>query len=190
MIPARSSDHGAAFLDVVTQGFFDIDILAGLTGKHGGDGMPVIRRADDHGINIFLLQQFSEVFIGTSSGARPLLGRSRVDIVHIADRAELHVGNITHQFSYVSTSAAAANQPDAECIVAAGMDAVVATVPAACITPLINSRRFICGKSPPAARWEEADGTRCGRSPHCGTCARILRRYKHRRSGWYRASSS
>ena len=46
LVPAGDFDHAPAFADVVADRLFDIDVLAGLHGPDGGQGVPVVRRGD------------------------------------------------------------------------------------------------------------------------------------------------
>ena len=65
-----------AFPHIVRDGLFHIDILAGLDGPDGGERVPVIRRGDRNGIDLFALQQLANVgvalhFDGPFSSAAP-----------------------------------------------------------------------------------------------------------------------
>jgi hypothetical protein len=58
--------------------------------------MPVVGRGNEHGVNIFLFQQPPEIFVGTSTRASALLGRSHVGVVPVRDRGKLHVRGLSH----------------------------------------------------------------------------------------------
>jgi hypothetical protein len=46
-------DHGPAFFDGVTQWFFAIDMLSGLAGVDGNNGVPMVGGADAYGVDVF-----------------------------------------------------------------------------------------------------------------------------------------
>src|SRR6185437_3316339 len=60
---AGGFDHQITFTDTICERFFNIYILTCLAGGNEGQAMPVIRRSNDHRINIPVLQKFSEIFI-------------------------------------------------------------------------------------------------------------------------------
>ncbi len=51
------------FPDIVRDGFLHIYILSGLAGPDGHQGMPVIGRSDNDGIDIFIIQQMADIGI-------------------------------------------------------------------------------------------------------------------------------
>lgn len=73
---AGGADHGAAFVDGVGDGFFDVDVGAGFDGIDGGEGVPVVRRGDDGDVGAFLLEEFAVVLVDAG-----LIGRDFVDFV-------------------------------------------------------------------------------------------------------------
>src|SRR5947209_14186956 len=50
---AGSSDHRAAFTDVVGQRFLDVYVFAGLACEDGGTRVPVVRGGDQDGVDVF-----------------------------------------------------------------------------------------------------------------------------------------
>ena len=57
-------DHGAAFGDREGEGLFAVDILAGAGGLDGGDGVPVVGKGDEDGVDIGRSEDVAEVFVG------------------------------------------------------------------------------------------------------------------------------
>ena len=57
-------DHGAAFGDREGAGFFAVDIPAGADGLDGGDGVPVVGKGDEDGVDIGASEDVAEVFVG------------------------------------------------------------------------------------------------------------------------------
>ena len=93
IVLAGGLDHAAALDEIVRDGLLDVDMLAGLTGPDGGQGVPVVRRGDADGVDVAVLEDAAEVF---DDLRRPLL--SRVDdlqgvvggvFIRIADGGDL-----------------------------------------------------------------------------------------------------
>ena len=57
----RGLDDLAALPSTVRDGLLNVDILAGLAGPYRQQGMPVVRRRDDHGIHVLALQDPSRI---------------------------------------------------------------------------------------------------------------------------------
>ena len=85
--------HGLAFEEGVRDRLFAVDVRPGLHGGDGRQGMPVIRRADQHHIEVLRLEHVAEVM----KQLRPLLlpagnfvrGELKILLVHIAQRHHL-----------------------------------------------------------------------------------------------------
>ena len=105
--------HGTPFADGIGEGLLDEDVLAGLAGMNGGQRVPVIGRGHHHGIEIFALQELSEIVELLGLVALRLLdGRGcgfEMRLVEIADRGGNHVG-MAHEF--VEARSALAAQAD------------------------------------------------------------------------------
>jgi hypothetical protein len=57
-------EHFSTFPDIVRTGFFDVNVLAGLTGPYSGEGVPVVGRGNNYRIYIFVVERSSKVIIG------------------------------------------------------------------------------------------------------------------------------
>ena len=68
VIFAGGGDHLAAFPNAVAYGLFDIDMLAGLTGPDGHEGVPVVWGGDDKGVDVFAVEDFANVGIALDVG--------------------------------------------------------------------------------------------------------------------------
>ena len=55
-VPAHRIDQGPAFGDADGEGLFGVDILAGLAGLDAWQHAAVVGRADDHRVEILLVQ--------------------------------------------------------------------------------------------------------------------------------------
>ena len=101
VVVARRLHHRARFGDRQRQRLFAIDVLASASGEDRGDGVPVIRRADDDGVDIAAIQQFAEIDVcgATAIGAglaflgvgtmHALDGVLAANAVHVADGDDL-----------------------------------------------------------------------------------------------------
>ena len=86
-------DHRLPFEDVVAVGLLDVDVLAGLAGVDRRQGVPVVGRADDEGIERFVFQCLAKVLDGDRAACRsfPRPGAIResqhgsIEIAHIAN---------------------------------------------------------------------------------------------------------
>ena len=64
---ARRLGHGAGLVHRAGQRLLAIDVLAHLDGRHRHDGVGVVRRAHDHGVDVLLLvQHLAEVLVASS----------------------------------------------------------------------------------------------------------------------------
>ena len=57
-------DQLASFPDIVGNGFFDINIFAGLDAPDRGQGMPMVGGCDGDDVDIFVLKQFADICEG------------------------------------------------------------------------------------------------------------------------------
>ena len=63
VLPGRVH-HRSPFDDVVRQRLFGVHVLAGGAGGNEDVGMPVVRRADDDGVDVFAVDNLAEVLNG------------------------------------------------------------------------------------------------------------------------------
>ena len=61
---------GLAFGEEVSDGFFAIDVFAGAEGAEGGEGVPVVGCAHDHGIDVLPLGDFAKIIDGVDAFER------------------------------------------------------------------------------------------------------------------------
>ena len=82
--------HLARFPNRAHEGFLHVDVLAPLHAPHGRRGVHVIRRRDNHGVDVlgFLVEHLAEVAIG--GGVRERLERlGGAPVVHVAQRDDV-----------------------------------------------------------------------------------------------------
>ena len=60
-MPPGGFYHGAAFGHAMADRFFAIDVLASLGRGDAGEGVPMIRRGDDDGIDVLAREQFPKI---------------------------------------------------------------------------------------------------------------------------------
>jgi hypothetical protein len=92
-------DEWRAFFNRMSDGLFDIDILARVDGVGGHLGVPVVRAANDDGVNILVIEQCTVIAILFGVG-RVLDGIAHARRIHIANGGEGHVRillGVSHQ---------------------------------------------------------------------------------------------
>ena len=98
IVPACCLHHEAALTDVVGDGLFHVDILAGFTAENGSGSMPMEGGGDDDRVHRLVVQNPPDVLLHL--GAFPLgflrdleSGPHHV-LVHVADVGQIHVGHL------------------------------------------------------------------------------------------------
>ena len=61
VVPRRRLDHLAAFPHRVRRGLLDVDVLAGLERPDGGERVPVVRRGDDDGVDVLVVEHAPQI---------------------------------------------------------------------------------------------------------------------------------
>ena len=119
LVPARRVQHGLTLADVDGGGLLDVHVSARLKRGDRGEGMPVIRSADDDDIQVFFGEHFPVITVGTRRFARllPLADQLRGAFEHpginVADRDHID-GRYLHQPEHVAFAIPArADQADA-----------------------------------------------------------------------------
>lgn len=103
LVVADRLHDGDGFLDVVGEGFFAVDVLAGAEGGDGDDGVPVIRGGDADRVDVLAGDDFAEVCgIGAALPCGVLAGRivffdlapgvAAAGCIDIADGHDLNAG--------------------------------------------------------------------------------------------------
>ena len=73
VVLSRGANHLATFPESMGAGFLDIDVLTGLTGPDGHQGVPVVRSRDGDGVNRLILEELADISKGLRFGlATPL----------------------------------------------------------------------------------------------------------------------
>jgi hypothetical protein len=116
----------------VGQRLLAIDVLAGAGGEDAGDGVPVVRRGDDDGIDVFALEEIAEVGVrltalelalallgGVVVGGH-LLGGVAALGDHVADGHDLDVWGAEEAAQVAAAHGADADEPEGEAVVRGG----------------------------------------------------------------------
>ena len=82
---ARGVEHPLTLAEDMCQGFLDVDVLAGGARHHRHQGVPVVWRRDDHGVDVWSVEHPAEVVEGRRPVAR---GRDAVVPPFIRDLAD------------------------------------------------------------------------------------------------------
>ncbi len=64
LVLVACGDEELAFVRVVAAGLFHVDVFAGFETEDGHGGVPVIRRGDGDGVDVFGGECLAEVFLG------------------------------------------------------------------------------------------------------------------------------
>jgi hypothetical protein len=84
---SRRLDHGAAFLDRVADGLFDIYMSSGLDCRDHDQWMPMVGCGYDANLRLLLVQEFSKILVllwlVTGPFADVLYGRRYLTLVHV-----------------------------------------------------------------------------------------------------------
>ena len=111
--PGRG-DHGPALADVVGDGLLAVDVLLGHAGEDERDGVPVIGRADDDGVNVFPIEDRAKVDARLRLLAGlPLdpLGRPvGVPLIDVGEGGDRDLGSLHEDVEVVGSLSAAADE--------------------------------------------------------------------------------
>src|SRR5262249_19430986 len=119
LVLPRRLHNGAALADVVRQRLLYVDVLARLAGQDRGNGVPVVRRGDDHRVHVLAVEHLAEVAVRLAARAGPLPGLGRVRLVDVAHGHERDVRDRARQSRHGQAARAAADQPDVYALVGA-----------------------------------------------------------------------
>lgn len=96
---ALGGDEQRTLGGIVAAGLFDVDVLAGLQPVDGHGRVPVVGRGDGDGVDIFLVEDATEVFVCRGRAAHGLLrvgGEFRegvaVDVADVSDMRSILIG--------------------------------------------------------------------------------------------------
>ena len=87
--PVRADHAGLFHAD--RQGLLAVDVQIAVQGPVGDEGVGVVGRADDHGVEVFLLQALPPIDVGLGLG-EPFQGVGEPLLVHVAEGHDVLVG--------------------------------------------------------------------------------------------------
>ena len=89
---ARRGEHGLSFHDVHANRLLDIDIRPGFDRGHHCERMPMVRRADEHDVQVFFFEHLPIIAVGAWPFFRSLPARYGLGgfcqhlFIHVAER--------------------------------------------------------------------------------------------------------
>ena len=109
--------HGAPFLDAFGERFLDIDIFAGLAGQNRRQRMPMVRRRDQHHIDVLAVEDAPKVLYGVrlfaAFGLANLDPFGNLRLIDITDHGAIDLWIEEKTFQIAAPHAAAADQAEA-----------------------------------------------------------------------------
>ena len=105
-------------------GLFDVDVLARRAGHDGRQRVPVVRRRDDHRVDVLVVQQLTEILVALGAGAavglRPLDAR----LVDVGNGHQLRFFDLFEVGDVPQPDQAAADEADLDAVVGAQYAAI------------------------------------------------------------------
>jgi hypothetical protein len=117
VVAAGGFDHAAAFVNGDRQRLFAINVFAGVAGGNGLNCVPVVRRGDDHGIEISPLEQLAEVAIGLSLASELFVGPGQIRLEDVAQRDDVHIAVFEKRVEQLRAAVAHADETEADAFV-------------------------------------------------------------------------
>src|SRR6266480_5432918 len=119
VMATRRFDHRPSVLNIMGEWFFHINVLPRLAGEHRGNGVPVVGRGDEHGVDVLSFEQPAKIFVCYRGGSGPLLGPGQMRRIQIAHGHEFEIGHVAHQLRVEHAAPAATDKPEAHPLVRA-----------------------------------------------------------------------
>ncbi len=120
---ARGLYRAPSFADVVTGRFFHIHVFSGLAGPDGGKNVPVIRRGNGHCVDIFVVEDFSQIAVGLGRRTLELLeialAASDLLLIDVADGRHAAAAGLREIQHVIAPTAAQSDHGDVDAIVRA-----------------------------------------------------------------------
>jgi hypothetical protein len=112
-------EDAPAFLRLVSQRLFNVNVLAGRHGVDRHRHVPVIGRGDEHGVHVFVAQELVIIAVGRRLGIGEFLRLLQVRFVDVAQRHHARVRHLGERLHQVPAAASCADQADVEPLVGA-----------------------------------------------------------------------
>ena len=116
-VPACGLHHRAALADDERQRLLDVHVLPRLARVDCLEGVPIIRRADDHGVEVLQVEQ--PAIVGEAGWRTTGLPYREVDVrlVDVAHGDDLRVGVRKERVEHLVAAVPQADEPEADAIV-------------------------------------------------------------------------
>ena len=108
----RGGDHRLALLDGAAGRLFDVHVLAAFGGVDRLDRVPVVRRGDHDGVDVFALEDVAVIVIGLHARPGGFQGVGQTLLVDIAHRGDINLSLITAPYHIAEV--APAHAPDTD----------------------------------------------------------------------------
>ena len=108
LVPSRGGDHEFALARVVRGGLLDIDMFAGGAGEDGRGRVPVIRRGDEEGIHVLVVQDAPKILHAPGrfrSSEVGLLRARQARLVNVGQIGDLDVGDLLERLHMIEAAA-------------------------------------------------------------------------------------
>jgi hypothetical protein len=112
----RSFDHGESVFDVVRHGFFAVDIFTGGAGVDKDSAMLVVGDRNDHGVDIFAVEDFFVIARDWNLFLDGLLRGFVPAVVKIADGNAFNAGNVERGGEQFAASGSRSDRGEAHAI--------------------------------------------------------------------------
>src|SRR5262249_13578331 len=112
-------DDRLALAAVVGQRLLDVHVLPGGAGVHRHRHVPVVRRADQHGVDVLAVEDLLVFLGGERLGVGELAALVEVDVVDVADGGDADVGHLGERLHQGPAAAAGADAADGQLLVGA-----------------------------------------------------------------------
>ena len=123
LVEASSPDHGSPLLNGQGEWLLDVDILAGLTGRHTLEGMPVVGCGHDDGIELLQVKDLAKVpglqGRGTGGGFNRTQCLPGLSIVHVAKGRATYPLHLEEESQELAASSPATNEANPNPVVGA-----------------------------------------------------------------------
>ena len=119
LVSSSGAEHGLAFTDVVGEGLFDVDILAGLAGEDRRDGVPVVRRGDVNGVDLFFLEDAAEILMDLGGGGEGGFGAVGVGEISVGEGGVFGAGLLGDEAGDIAAAATTTDEREANPLIGA-----------------------------------------------------------------------
>ena len=119
VVAASGVEHPAALFDEEREGLFDVNVFARAAGHHGHKGVPVVRRRDNEGVDVFVFEKLPEVVVTGGGASDGFDGGVEAGLKDIGHGDDLGAGKAVEIARVQTPDEAKADDADADAVVGA-----------------------------------------------------------------------